>query len=97
MSKKVFVIGSLSQESEIMRLFDLYTSLDFEADYAHIDDLPFEVLNKIKDMDLVVAVPEKNGTFCSESLGRMVFASRYGKPVIISIYVGGDIDEKQQS
>lgn len=89
MSKKVFIIGSVSQEEEIKHISDIYISLGFEVNHSGITDFPFDILTEIKNSDLIVAIPEKNGTFCPDSIYKMMYASRDGKKVIINIRVGG--------
>ena len=63
MSKKVFIIGSVSMEEELKKVADMYASLGLEVDYPRkscmsLCNCIMKAFRKIEEAELVVAVPK---------------------------------------
>lgn len=86
---KIFVIGSLSRETEIKRVAEYYSKLGHEVEYVKRQsdktfvELVCEAFRKISGADLIVAVQKEDGGLGDGTTYEVTFARFIGKEVII--------------
>ena len=101
MTRKFFVIGSVSQETKIREVANFLKNniKDSEIRYVHkeplksLEELIVQAYNNIDWCDVVVVVPKENGKVGSGTLYEKTYALRVGKQVMT---INKDSNKKEQ-
>ena len=87
--KKVYVIGSLCQEMAIMNIVNRISKTSdvryvYKKSVKNFSEIASENFANIEWADVVIAVPQFDGTFSSGTSYEIEYAKRIGKRVIVA-------------